>query len=313
MLPLSRGFRSILLLLGFAASLNAQELAVTPERKDSASSPTTSSARELRDVPYVTNGHERQKLDLYLPAQNGAARPLVVWIHGGGWEGGSKNGCPAKAMVNRGYAVASIGYRLSQHAIYPAQIEDCKAAIRWLRAHAQEYAIDPARIGVWGASAGGHLAALLGTTGNIRNFDVGENLNESSGVQCVIDWFGPADFLHYGEPPWVQLDYPRSAVSKLLGGPVSNDPEKARRASPVYFVHAEAAPFLIMQGDKDPLVPLQQSELLQAALKKAGVESQLRIYPGAAHGGPAFSAPESLKLMTDFFDAHLGLKSAAVK
>ncbi|RYD63266.1 MAG: alpha/beta hydrolase, partial [Verrucomicrobiaceae bacterium] len=212
---------------------------------------------------------------------------------------------PAKAMVARGYAVASVGYRLSQHAIYPAQIEDCKAAIRWLRAHAQEYGIDPKRVGVWGASAGGHLVALLGTTGHLQDFDVGEHLDQPSRVQCVIDWFGPTDFLHYGEPPWVRLDYPKSVVTKLLGGRVSEDENRARRASPVYFVKSDAAPFLIMQGDKDPLVPLQQSELLHAALQKAGVESHLEILPGAAHGGGAFNSAESLKRMADFFDKHL--------
>lgn len=260
--------------------------------------------RELRDLPYVTDGHERQRLDLFLPAEPGAARPLVLWIHGGGWHEGSKKDAPGRALLAKGYAVASVGYRLSQHAVYPAQIEDCKAAIRWLRAHAREYGIDPARIGVWGASAGGHLAALLGTTGNIRTFDVGEHLEQSSEVRCVLDWFGPTDFLNYGEPRKT-LDSPESAISRLIGGAVTENPEKARRASPVYFVHPKAAPFLIMQGDQDSLVPLQQSERLHAALQQAGVESHLEVLPGAKHGGGEFTSPASLRLMGDFFGRHL--------
>ena len=156
-------FTSLALLC--CAGLHAQEREQRIEARPLASRTDKSRARELRDLPYVTNGHERQRLDLFLPPDNGSSRPLVVWVHGGGWEQGSKDRCPAKALVARGYAVASIGYRLSQHAIFPAQIEDCKAAIRWLRAHAQEYGIDPKRVGVWGASAGGHLVALLGPRG----------------------------------------------------------------------------------------------------------------------------------------------------
>lgn len=119
--------------------------------------------RALKDIAYVPEGHARQKLDLYLPAaEPNAPLPLIVWVHGGAWQAGSKEGCPAVGFVGKGYAVASINYRLSRHAIFPAQIQDCQAAIRWLRVHADEYRIDPNRFGVWGASAGGHLVALLG-------------------------------------------------------------------------------------------------------------------------------------------------------
>ena len=263
------------------------------------------SVRELRDIPYVTGGHERQRLDLYVPQQGEGLRPVVVWIHGGAWEAGSKNNCPAKGMLAKGYVVASVGYRLSQHAVFPAQIEDCKAAIRWLRAHAAEYQMDPERIGVWGASAGGHLVAMLGTTGKIRDFDVGENLTQSSGVQCVIDWFGPTDFLHYGDPATARADDTKSPVTRLLGGTVAEKPELARQSSPVYYVKPDAAPFLIMQGDQDPLVPMQQSELLYAALQQARVPSVLKVYPGAGHGGPPFGSAESIKVMADFFDQYL--------
>ncbi|HEY2342904.1 MAG TPA: alpha/beta hydrolase [Chthoniobacteraceae bacterium] len=299
---MNRHWFSVLVAFALPASLLAQTAALPASPKPAS---TPSDAHEFHDLPYVTNGTDRQRLDLYLPANPTGAHPVIAWIHGGGWQEGSKDKCPAKGFTAQGYVVASIGYRLSQQAIYPAQIEDCKAAIRWLRAHASEYSIDPERIGVWGASAGGHLVALLGVTGDTRDFDVGENLNQSSRVQCVVDWFGPADFLHYGDPPTPAINQPSSAIYKLLGGAVSEHPDEAKRASPVDFVDAHAAPFLIMQGDQDKLVPLQQSQLLQAALEKAGVESKLEIVPGAGHGGPEFNTPERRKLLVEFFARHL--------
>lgn len=261
--------------------------------------------RLLRDLPYVPNAAPRQRLDLYLPLESGTAFPLVAWIHGGAWRAGTKDGGPARALVPLGYAVASIEYRFSQDAPYPAQIDDCKAAIRWLRAHSAEYGIDPRHVGVWGASAGGHLVALLGVTGRASDFDVGPNLDQSSAVQCVVDFFGPTDFLNYGALPAARLDAPDSAVAQLLGGPVSTHQALARRASPLYFVTGDAAPFLILHGDRDPLVPLQQSRELEAALQKAGVECTLQVVPGAGHGGPGFSTPENRKLIVDFLDRHL--------
>ena len=261
-------------------------------------------ARTLRDVPYVTGGHERQKLDLYLPA-TGEKRPLLVWIHGGGWEGGNKNECPALGLIAHGFVVASLNYRLSQHAVFPAQIEDCKSAIRWLRAHAEEYGIDPARIGVWGASAGGHLVSLLGTTGHEQEFDKGENLDQSSRVQCVINWFGPTDFLHWGNTSIIDVADPKSPIVKLFGGPLAEHEALGRSASPVNHVQKDAAPFLIMHGDKDSIVPLQQSEALHAALKLAGADTTLEILPGANHGGAEFFAEPKLKMMIAFVEKHL--------
>lgn len=261
--------------------------------------------RTLRNIPYVSNGSEFQQLDLYLPDDSKTPHPLVIWIHGGGWEGGTKAECPAKSLVPLGYAAVSLGYRLSQQAIYPAQIEDCKAAVRWLRAHASEYGVAPKDIGVWGESAGGHLVALLGTTGKIRDFDIGENLNQSSDVQCVVDWFGPTDFLHWGESNNARLDSLESAVSKLLGGSVSSHQELARRSSPVTFVSRDSAPFLIMHGDQDRVVPVQQGKKLNEALRKTGAASILKILLGAGHCGPAFNSPENMKMITDFFDQHL--------
>jgi acetyl esterase/lipase len=231
--------------------------------------------------------------------------PVIVWIHGGGWQGGSKENTLGLAFVPKGYALASINYRLSQHAVFPAQIQDCKAAIRWLRANASKYHLDAEHIGVWGTSAGGHLVALLGTTGNLKELEGdGGNLDQSSRVQAVVDWFGPTDFTH----GWPRFNPPNSPVARLLGGPVTENKDKAAQASPVTHVSKDAAPFLIMHGDKDNLVPLSQSEELAEALKKAGVEVTFRALQGSGHGGPAFMNPENRKLIEDFFNKHLRRK-----
>jgi acetyl esterase/lipase len=260
----------------------------------------------LRDLVYVAGGHERNKLDLYLPEYIEGPLPLIVWIHGGAWYAGSKNDwSPAVPMVSKGYAVASINYRLSQHGVFPAQIEDCKAAIRWLRANAAKYGLDPERIGVWGASAGGHLVALLGTTAGVKEWDRhGGNLDQSSRVQCVVDWFGPTELTGMG----VEGDPPGSPVALLIGGPAQENKEKARKASPLSYVDKHSAPFLIMHGDKDDIVPLRQSELLADALTKAGVEVTLQVVKDNGHGGPGFGSPESRKLIEDFFAKHLKRK-----
>jgi acetyl esterase/lipase len=262
-------------------------------------------AQVINDIQYVPGGHERQKLDLYLP-RDGQNWPLVVWIHGGAWQGGNKERPPALPLLRRGYAVASINYRLSQHATFPAQLEDCKAAIRWLRAYADEYGYDAERIGVWGASAGGHLVALLGTTSDVKTFDVGEHLDQSSGVQAVVDFFGPTDFLQInaqaGTESRLDHDAPNSPESRLIGGPVLDNPEKANRANPITYISDGDPPFLIMHGEEDHTVPIGQSELLDAALQKAGVHSTFRRVPDAGHG---FGGPEIARTVRSFFDEQL--------
>jgi acetyl esterase/lipase len=272
--------------------------------------PDLSRMAVLRDIEYVPGGHERQKLDLYLPkagevrSESSGRRPLIVWIHGGAWQSGSKDRPPALRLVEKGYAVASINYRLSQHAIFPAQIEDCKAAIRWLRMNAGKYGYDPNRVGVWGASAGGHLVALLGTTGGVKEFDVGPNTGLSSRVQAVCDFFGPTDFAKIGSfPSTMRHDAADSPESKLVGGPIQENKDKAQRANPIAYVTKDDPPFLIVHGDKDPLVPHNQSEILYDALKKAGVEATLYTVHGGGHGG--FKDPQVDVLVAQFFDKHL--------
>lgn len=271
---------------------------------------SASDIRVLRDLQYVPAGHERHKLDLYLPAR-GSQRPavsgplpLIIWVHGGAWRAGDKRRCPAVRFVRRGYAVASINYRMSQHAIFPAQIEDCKAAIRWLRANSKEYDIDAERIGVWGSSAGGHLVALLGTTGNVKEFDKGENLNVSSRVQAVCDYFGPTDFTKMSSfPSKMDHDAADSPESKLLGGAVQENKQACQRADPISYVSKDDPPFLIVHGDKDMSVPHNQSQILYEALKKAKVNVRFHTVKGAGHG--RFNSPQVDKMVDDFFDKHL--------
>jgi acetyl esterase/lipase len=204
-------------------------------------------------------------------------------------------------MVPKGYAVASINYRLSQHAIFPAQIEDCKAAVRWLRAHAAKYQMDPKHVAAWGFSAGGHLVALLGATGGVKTFDQsGGNLDQSSRVQAVIDMAGPIDFIASGK----QADEP-GGMSQLIGGPVSKNPDKARKASPLSYVSRDAAPFLIFHGDKDRAVSPSQSKALAKALEDAGVEVTLRVVKGGEHTNPSCLSPQDRKLAEDFLARHL--------
>jgi len=268
--------------------------------------PDLSRMTVLRDVQYVPGGQEQKKLDLYLPkeADPSGKRPLLVWIHGGAWQSGSKDRPPALRFVDQGYAVASINYRLSQHAIFPAQIEDCKAAIRWLRANAGRYGYDPNRIGVWGASAGGHLVALLGTTGDVKEFDIGPNTGVSSRVQAVCDFFGPTDFTKMSSfPSTMAHDAADSPESKLIGGPIQENKDKAQRANPITYVTKNNPLVLIVHGDKDPLVPHNQSEILYDALKKAGVEATLYTVRGGGHGG--FQDPQVDVLVSAFFDKHL--------
>jgi len=258
-----------------------------------------------RDLAYVTkNAHERQVLDLYLPAE-GDNLPLIIWVHGGGWQNGSKDRPTGLPFLRDGYALASINYRLSGHALFPAQIEDCKVAVRWLRANARKYRIDPNRFGAWGASAGGHLVAMLGTTGGVKEFDVGESLQVSSRIQAVCDFYGPTDFLQMDthRVPGAKLahDSPGSPEAKLVGGPIQENKEKAARANPITYVGKDAPPFLIVHGDADPLVPHHQSELLRDALQKAGVPVSLYTVKGGGHGQGFQQDPNLMPVVREFF------------
>lgn len=264
--------------------------------------------KAARDVEYARIGEKSLLLDIYMPAEPKAPLPLVVWVHGGAWKAGSKRGCPALGLVRRGYVAASINYRLSQEAVYPAQIQDCKAAIRFLRAHAKEYAINADRIGVWGGSAGGHLVALLGTTGGVKKLEgaVGGNLDESSRVQCVVDYFGPTDFMAFkGKKTWVKVDKAGSPLVDLVGGMLAEKKDLVALANPITFVSKDDPPFLVVHGDKDTTVPFSQSELLVAALKKAGVDVTFEGVRGAGHGFRPAERRRLAPIVQAFFDKHL--------
>jgi acetyl esterase/lipase len=251
----------------------------------------------LRDLEYVPQGQERNRLDLYLPEKGEGRLPVIVWIHGGGWEAGDKRSGPAIAFSGKGYAVAAINHRLSQHAIFPAQIQDCKAAIRWLRANAGKYRLDADHIGVWGASSGGHLAALMGTTADVKEFEGdGGNPEQSSRVQAVVDWFGPTNFLTAGI---------KDTRTNLLGADPRKDPERATKASPAAYVSKDSSPFLIMHGDADATVPYEQSVTFAEALKKAGAEVTMVTIKGGGHGGAGFETMETMKQIEDFLDKYL--------
>ena len=269
--------------------------------------------RVIKDITYAKAPEQELKLDLYLPAARPEKPvPLIVWIHGGGWRQGSKEMNPAARFVDDGYVSASISYRLSPVATFPAQIHDCKAAIRWLRAHAEKYGIDPERIAVWGSSAGGHLVAMVGTSGDVEELEGSlGHPRESSRVQAVVDYFGPTTFTKMDAAGSSMVhDDAKSPESLLVGGAIQEHPELVRRADPITYVTSDDPPFLIVHGDKDPLVPHNQSELLAAALKENGVEHTFRTAKGGGHGnGGDFKSPELLQMVKDFLDKKLGVSA----
>lgn len=292
-------FLSVFVLLGVAA------FAQVPNR------PNSTGIKVEKNIPYVTNGHPKQVLDLYLPTQNSdKPLPLVIWIHGGAWMAGDKANPPVMYLLDKGFAVASVEYRFVQDAIWPAQIHDCKAAIRFLRANATKYHLDPQHFGVGGDSAGGHLAAVVGTSGGVKELE-GElgNAGVSSEVQAVVDWFGPTDLLVLGAQsgPNSVLNHEAadSPESRLMGGPIQEKRELAKTANPLTYISKNDPPFLIMHGDKDNLVPLAQSIMLAKALIDAGVETTMITVPGAWHEGPEFHNPENRRIMEEFFARHL--------
>jgi acetyl esterase/lipase len=285
----------LVLTLLFPVAVNAQ-----PKKEPPRAPKLPAGTSVDRDVPY--GKHERQKLDVFVPPGDGPF-PLVLWVHGGGWEGGSKAGGPAMGLLREGYAVASTNYRLSQHAPFPAQIEDVKAAVRFLRANAKKYRLDPDRFGAAGGSAGGHLVALLGTAGDVSDLEgSGGHKDVSSRVACVLDFFGPSDL-----EKLAAVKPGDSPITRLLGGPVKEKKELADKANPIRYASKDDPPFLIVHGDKDEVVPLSQSELLHNALKKAGVDSTLITVRGGGHGAGIF-VPELTKDYVAFFDRHLKKK-----
>jgi acetyl esterase/lipase len=264
--------------------------------------------RAFRDLDYVGNNQPLQKLDLYLPEDAEGPLPLIVYIHGGAWITGFKEQIPALYLVKKGFVVASIDYRLGSDGAFPIMIQDCRAAIRWLRANASRYNIDPEKIGVWGNSAGGHLVALLGTSAEQTEWDnVGGNPAVSTRVQAVCDWYGPSDIPRLGSAPHgARAD---EAIQGLLGGRAEERPDLAVKASPVTYVSKDDPPFLIVHGDADKTVPLEQSRRLFDKLKHADVDATLIVVKNGGHGGWSADNEPSLSEIRDtvaaFFETHL--------
>jgi acetyl esterase/lipase len=319
-----------LIWLAFAASPSIANAGPPPERSSYiavATQPATNAAdvakpmrsslapdrkvKVERDVVYGSVGEEQLKMDIFIPG-DAAKKPLpvAVYVHGGGWEMGDKSrsgeAIAIPELVKRGYLVASINYRLAPKYKFPAQIEDAKCAIRFLRASAATYELDPMRIGVLGDSAGGHLVALLGLTDAKAGFEgTGGYPEQSSKVQAVVDMFGPTDLAgEFG-------DVETSRIAKSVFGAANIQDAVIKSGSPVTYVNKSAPPFLILQGDKDRLVPLEQSKELHDRLTAAGGSSTLVIVKNAGHGfvpmggQPEPSRLELSRMIADFFDKSL--------
>jgi arylsulfatase A-like enzyme/dienelactone hydrolase len=294
----------------------------TPTPRARQATPTTPAARATpavplarswgsvqRDVTYCTADGVALKMDVYFPKKaQSAPMPVAVYVHGGGWVGGDKGGgagiLAVDELLGRGYLVASINYRLAPQYKFPAQIEDVKCAIRYLRANAATYGLDPQRIGAWGGSAGGHLVALLGTSDASAGLEgQGGYAEQSSRVQAVVDMFGPADLTAFADTTGTR--------GQIVFGATSRDDPVLGRASPVTYISPDDPPFLILHGEKDQTVPPSQSQILYERLQAAGVPATLVVVKNAGHGfspvGGAISPTrdELARMIADFFDQHL--------
>lgn len=277
--------------------------------------------QKIKDIDYVGDANPRQTLDLYLPKEKAeSASPVLLWIHGGAWRKGSKDR-PGRALKAAGLncVIASVNYRLTQEESWPAQVHDCKAALRWVRANAKKYHFDPDRIVIWGASAGGHLATFLGATQNHPKLDgkLGSNLDQSTSVKAIVNFYGPTDFLLMNDQG-SSMDHNAASSPEglLLGGQVSSLKTKAKVASPFHQISKDDAPILTVHGTKDPLVPYQQGKALDEKLDELKVPSILLSVAEGGHGkGFGVSVDRGVIefLRHHFFDEELGLADKTVK
>ncbi len=258
--------------------------------------------RIIRDLEYARAGDIPLKLDLYVPT-NAKAPSVILWIHGGAWRSGSKNNPSILPLAEKGYAAASIDYRLSPVAQFPAQIHDIKAAIRFLRGTAKDHGIATDKIAISGGSAGGHLAALVGVTNGVKQLegDLGQHKNQSSDVQSIVVFYGASNLttiLTQSTPHGVNMRVP--ALELLLGGQPDSKPDLARLASPVFHVDKSDPPLLWYHGDQDPQMPVNQALEMLGAYKKLGLDVTFEPVFGGAHGGKLFYTGEQFQQVSDF-------------
>lgn len=262
-----------------------------------------------------------QRLDVYLPDEGEGPFPVIVSIHGGAFMGGDKADAQVLPMLeglNRGYAVVAVNYRLSGEAQFPALVHDAKAAVRWIRANAARYGLDPEQIAAWGGSAGGYLASMLGTSAGVEALEdlrLG-NAEQPSHVQAVVDWFGPTDFLSMdrllaerGLAPAAGMEHDgaNSPESLLLGQKITEIPDRVRAANPETYVSPASPPFLLQHGTLDAVVPVQMSLQFAARLRGAIGEERVEcdLLEGAEHGDARFESPENVARVLGFLDRHL--------
>jgi acetyl esterase/lipase len=297
---------------------STEQANVMPARGGGSGSGTFASVAPTHtDLAYATQS-DAQKLDLYIPAAGTGPFPIVIMVHGGGFMFGDKADGAGLTGVDQllgaGYAVASINYRLSGEAQYPAQIHDAKASVRFLRANAAQYNLNLDKIGAWGASAGGNLVSLLGTTcgtAELEGADLG-NADQSSCVQAVVDWFGPIDFLKMDEQfagtgcPQTH-DAADSPESKLVGAAIQSVPDLVATTNPMNYITEDDAPFFIENGTADcNIPPIQNKNLADALSALIGTEKVVYIsLEGAGHGGSQFETAENLNMVIAFLDQYL--------
>jgi acetyl esterase/lipase len=260
-----------------------------------------------KDIEYAVGASGPLRLDLYKPS-TGSNPPLLVWLHGGAWENGNKDAMSVGALVDRGFAIASLDFSPASKAPFPGQIHEIKAGIRFLRAQAQRYGYDARRIAVLGASSGGHLAAVVGTTNGNAELEgtLGEHDGESSDVQAIVSYFGASNLttiLKQSTPFGLNVREP--ALKRLLGAAPTENETIAKLASPVFQVDRTDPPLFMLHGDQDPQMPINQSHELEGAYEKQGLPVDFIVVHGAAHGGDAFFAPANIDRVATFLTTHL--------
>ena len=270
-----------------------------------------------KDLNYAGDGKSYHTLDVYSPTSSNNKSPLILTIYGSAWKSNRSKASKyikkslIKPLIDAGFAVASINHRSSTDALFPAQIHDVKAAIRFLRGNASEYKIDPSFVGVTGSSSGGHLAAMAGTTSHnkLMEGNIGSFLNYDSHVNAVVDWFGPTDFLLMDICGSKMVhDAVNSPESKLIGGAIQENKEKASAANPINYISSKTPQFLIIHGMVDLTVPYCQSKVLKMALERANIESELISVRDGGHGKNVFIDKYKVE-MVNFFLKNLKLKN----